>query len=590
VGFASGFWEQLVTHVAEPSAPRRLVDPDGADRPVSTSLERAIAAVERHWRWALLVLVLADAALLLYMGRSLSFFYDDWNYVTEDYGGGLHSLLRAHNGHMSIFPVAIYKVLFHLVGLDHYAVFRLVLILVHLTCAALIFVLASRRVARVPALLVTALILFLGVAWEDLLWAFQISFMLSVAGGLAAWVLLERRDRLGDIGAMLGVALALGSSGLGIPVAIGVAVELGWQREWRRGFIVVAPVLLYLLWYLHYGEDELTKNGLINAPGFAEDIAAAAFGGLLGRSLDWGRPIALLCSVALLRQLAYARHISARLVGLLLTGVSLWVLTAAARSTISAPETSRYVYLGAVIVVLIGVELLQGVLVRPRVVVLATLVVALGAITGLTALNSGALGLRSNSATVTADLGALELAANHASPGFQPAPQLAPQILAGPYLHTVHAIGSSPADTPAEIAAADPVSRAAADAILIALDTPTLTPLRTAPSPPAAVPAVTSVTSGNQLQHGGCVDLTPLPGTTMTATLTLPRGGVAIHDLGAGLASAALRRFGETFVPLSTSVSPHGAVALSLPPDAAHLPWRLELASSSTLATCGLST
>lgn len=552
------------------------------------SLERAIAAVERNWRWALALLMLVDAVLLLYLGHGLSFFYDDWNYVTEDYGGGIHSLLRPHNGHMSLFPVAIYKLLFHLVGLNHYAVFRLVVIALHLSCVGMIFVLASRRVARVPALLAAALILFLGVAWEDLLWAFQISFMLSIAGGLAAWVLLERRDRLGDIGAMLAVLVALGSSGLGIPVVIGVAVELGWRREWRRGFVVAVPVLLYLLWYLHYGEDEITKNGLINSPGFAEDIAAAAFGGLLGRGLEWGRPIALVGFLVLLRQLSHPRPVSARLVGMLATGLALWTLTAAARSTISAPETSRYIYLGAVAIVLVGVELLQGALISPRATGLAAVVVVVGAIVGLTTLHNGALSLHTTSKTVTAELGALELAAAHAPPEYRPDLERAPQIFAGPYLHTVRAIGSSPADTPTEIAAAEPAERAAADAVLIALDAPALTPLRSAPSPLAPAPAVAAVASGHDVQHGSCIVLTALPATVMVATLTLPSGGAAIRDHGSGSAAPALRRFGEAFVPMSTSVPARGAVALAIPPDTAHVPWQLQLTSSSPLEVCGL--
>jgi hypothetical protein len=579
-----------MAHVVEPSAPRRPAGRERDDDGASMMLvERVIAAAERNWLSVLVVLLLVDAVLLLYLGHGLSFFYDDWNYVTEDFGGGIHSLLRAHNGHASLFPVAIYKILFHLVGLNHYAVFRLVVIALHLTCAVLVFVLTSRRMQRVPALLAASLILFLGVAWEDLLWAFQISFMLSIAGGLAAWVLLERRDRFGDIGAMLAVLVSLGSSGLGIPVAIGVAVELGWRREWRRGFVVAVPVLLYLLWYLHYGEDEITQNGLINAPGFAEDMAAAAFGGLFGRALEWGRPIALVCSLVLLRQLAYSRAITARLAGLLATALSLWLLTAAARSTISAPETSRYVYLGAVVIVLITVELLQGKLIAPRITGVAAVVVVLAAITGLTTLHSGALSLRGDSTVVTAELGALELAAAHAPPGYQPDPVHAPQILAGPYLHTVRAIGSSPADTPAEIAAAEPASRAAADAVLVALDALTLGSLgHTELSPLAPAPAITALVSGVQTQRGACVDLTPLYGTTTVVTMTLPGGGVAIYDHGAGSVAAAVRRFGEAFIPLSTEIAPRSDAVLAIPPDAAQVPWELQLTSSSALSACGL--
>jgi hypothetical protein len=577
-----------MTHAASAVSTTVSAGPDSGERRAVGPLERAIATVERRWQWALTALMLADLALLLYMGRGLSFFFDDWDYVTHDYGGGIHSLLLAHNGHMSLFPVAVYKVLFHLVGLNHYAVFRLVLIALHLLCAGLVFVLASRRVPRVSALLITALVLFLGAAWEDLLWAFQISYLLSVAGGLSAWMLLDRRDRLADLGAMVAMAVSLGSSGLGIPILIGVVVELGWQRQWRRWFVVVIPAVLYALWYLHYGEDEITKNGLINSPGFAEDIAAAAFGGIAGRGLDWGRPLALLGFLSVLGALARPVAVSARLVGLLVTGISLWALTAAARSTISSPETGRYLYLGAIVILLVGVELVRGNGLSARATVVATLVVGLFAVTGLTMLHNGAVSLRSTSRTVTAELGALELAAKHAPADYQPDPRLAPQISAGPYLHTVHAIGSSPADTPAEIAATDPTSRAAADAVLVALDTPTLTPLRHGRSSANALaPTLSSLASGTEARRGNCVDLTPAPDAAMIATLTLSNGGVVIGDHGEQPVAAALRRFGDSFVPLATAVAPRATAALSISPDGAQLPWALQLTSSSPLSLCG---
>ena len=208
---------------------------------------------------------------------------------------------------------------------------------------------------------------------------------------------------------------------------------------------MIVPALLYAIWYLHYGESEITKNGLINAPGFAADLAAAAFGGLIGRGLEWGRPLALIGLLLILRRVASPTPMSARLAGLVATGLSLWAITAVARSTISQPEASRYVYLGAVVIVLIGVELLRDVTISPRATGLAALLVAFCAVTGLTLLHAGATGLRATSRTVTAELGALELAATRAPANYRPDPQRAPQIEAGPYLHTVRAIGSSPA-------------------------------------------------------------------------------------------------------------------------------------------------
>jgi hypothetical protein len=566
------------------SLPRRVVQPSRA-----TWLERAIAFVERRRLWALAVLLVLAGLLLLYMGRGLTFYYDDWDFVTHDYGGGVHSLLVAHVGNISIFPIAVYKLLFHVVGLNHYAVFRLVVIVLHLIVGGLVYVLASRRVEPVPALLASALVLFLGAAWEDLLWAFQVGYLLSIVGGLAAWLLLERRDRAGGVLATVALVVSIGSSSLGIPLVLGAACELAWRKDWRRGWVVVVPALLYAAWYLGYGESQITGESLINAPGFAADLAASAVGGLAGRGLEWGRPLALFALVVVLWRVTRPGAIPPRLVGALATVALLWVVTAVTRSTTSAPETSRYIYLGAVAVVLIGVELARGVEVSPRVTAVATVVVVACAITGLTALRNGARGLRTTSKPLTAELGALELAGSYAPPTYQPDVQRAPQIVAGPYLHTVRAIGSSPADSPAEILAAEPGSREAADTVLLTLGEPRLIALTHPPHAfRASAPTLSGVVSGGEADHGACVDLTPSQASSMSATLLVPHGGLRIADRGSAPVSIGYRRFGEAFDPSPAAVQPHGEAELSFAPDVSSIPWQLEIGSTSSVELCRL--
>ena len=538
------------------------------------------------------MLMLIDGLILFSMGHGFSFFDDDWIFVTHDYGGGLHSLLIAHNGNISVFPILVYKVLFRLVGLDHYAVYRLVVIVLHLICAGLILVLASRRIPRVPALAATTLILFLGTAWEDLLWAFQVGYFLSIVGGLATWLLLERRDRLGDVAAMLCLTVCAGSSSLGIAMMAGVGVELSWRRDDRRRlWIVIVPAVLYALWYLGYGESQVTESSLIATPGYVVELIAAAFGGLIGRGLEWGRPLALIGLLVLLRRLVRPLPVSPRLAGLLATGIVLWAITAAARSTISPPGSSRYIYLGAVVIVLIGVELLRGVAITPRAIALTAVLIAFSAVTGLTVMHDNAIGRRENAETVTAELGALELAAPHAPAHYGLDAKRAPGLLAGPYLRAVREMGSSPADTTSEILAAEPESRAAADRVLLALETPTLRPLGTTRSSALTpAPTVTSVSRATRARHAECVQLTPRAGGAMSLTLSLPGGGVLMRDEGSGRATLALRRFSEAFRPLPGVVAAHSQRVLSLPSDddVAQVPWRLRLASVSRLSVCGL--
>jgi hypothetical protein len=579
-----------VAHATGPAhvpAPVATASPES--RRAAPRLEQAVAAIDRNWQWALAALMLVDAALLLYMGRGLTFFYDDWNFVTEDYGGGIHSLLLAHVGNISIFPIAIYKVLFHLVGLNHYAVFRIVVIALHLTCGALVYTLAARRLPRAPSLLAAALILFLGAAWEDLLWAFQVGYLLSVAGGLAAWALLERKGRWMEVAAMLCLVVSAGSSSLGIAVMIGVAVEFVWARRWRSVWIVVIPAFLYALWYLGYGESQITANSLFNAPGFAEDLAAAAFGGLIGRALEWGRPLALVGLLLVLRSLARPLAATPRLAGLLATGVGLWAVTAVARSTISQPEASRYVYLGAVVIVLAGVELLRGIEITPRVTALATLLVGFCAITGLTVMHAGAMGLRTTSKTVTADLGALEIAAAYVPPSYQPDPQGAPQILAGPYLHTVRAIGSTPADTPAEIISAEPAVRTEVDEDLIKLEGGgALAPASPVTSVSSNYPLVANVGGSQPVHSGRCWKTTAIGPGTYTE-FVLPAAGLLVRATSQPV-QVVVRRFSPPLggVVLG-AVEPRRSEVVKFPVDASGRPWFVRLASGGASEVCGVA-
>jgi len=99
---------------------------------------------------------------------------------------------------------------------------------------------------------------------------------------------------------------------------------------------------------------------------------------------------------------------------------------------------------------------------------------------------------------------------------------------------------------------------------------------------------VTAISGATQSQHGECVQLTPIAAPSMTTDLTLPSGGVVIHNEGPAPAALALKRFGETFDPLPAQAAPHSVGVLSLPSDAAQIPWQLQLASMSQLSICGL--
>ena len=110
----------------------------------------------------------------------------------------------------------------------------------------LVFVYARRRVGGWTAVAAAALLLFLGPGWEVILWPFEIGWLISVGAGVACLLALDRHDRRGDIAAAALLAVSLASSGVGVVIAVGIAVEILAVRR-RPGdlWIVAAPAVLF---------------------------------------------------------------------------------------------------------------------------------------------------------------------------------------------------------------------------------------------------------------------------------------------------------------------------------------------------------
>jgi hypothetical protein len=271
--------------------------------------------------------MLVVGVLLMYMARGTTFYYDEWTYIVSKFGGGIQSFLEPHNEHFSLIPIAIYKLMFHIVGMRDYPLYRLIVVVMHLVCVALVYDIARRRIGAWPALVAAVSILFLFTAWQNLLWAFQMSFVGSVMGGLAAWALIDRDTRRCDIGAGVALGVALSCSGLGIPFVPGIAAELAWQRRWRRLWLVAIPLALYVVWYTQYGVNMVTSNSVIQSPQWILEMFAAGVGALAGRDTDWGVPLSVLLLALAAKRVVAVERLSPRLIGASITGLAYVALT-----------------------------------------------------------------------------------------------------------------------------------------------------------------------------------------------------------------------------------------------------------------------
>ena len=429
---------------------------------------------------AILGVLMAVTAVVLYReGHGLILFFDEWSIVMDRRDWDLDTFMKPHNEHIALLPIAVLKLLFVTVGLDDYWVYRVVAITVHLICVTLLFLLLRRRLGDWLALIGAAFILFLGSAWEDLLWPFQIGFVGSIAAGLGVLLALESRSRAADLVAAILLAISLACSSIGLPFFVAALVDVGLRPGWRaRLWVPLAPFALWVLWYLAYGKDgvlqgttlgtaALVKSNLSLAPAFAADLIASGFGALVGLGLEWGRPLAVAAFVVAFIRLGRDAMLPPGLATVLSLGVAYWGLTAAFRAHLNAAETaSKYTYLSAVVVVLIAAELLRGMRVTRQALVLLSLIMVVAAFANFAKLQEGLVTLRDSSSHVAAELAAVEIAAEHVDPAFRPDSGRAPPVEAGPYLEAVEDLGS-PADTPNEVLRRPEPVRQAADFVLV---------------------------------------------------------------------------------------------------------------------------
>jgi hypothetical protein len=543
----------------------------------------------REQRAALVVLAIAlvaAAVVLASYAAGLTYFQDSWEFLMHRRHPSATALLEPHNEHIVLLPVAIQELVLWIFGMGSTTPDFVVLIAALLVTAVLVFVYVRRRLGPWAGVIAAVLLLFLGPAWQDLLWPFQVGFVGSAAAGVGMLLALEEEGRGWDVaaGALLAVSIAFSSLGLPFAAAAIVAVaQRAGERGWKRLAIPVAPLALYAIWWAAWGhnaENHVSAHNIAAAPGFAGEGFGHSFDALLalatifdeavGRS-SWGIPllVALGClvAVAVFRGRRYGLRSS--LWPALSAALAFWLLAGA--NTIAGREawSSRYLYIGALFVLLVAADLLRGVRIpRPALALAAVLALVVVGF-NLVPLREGRDFFRGESDLTRADLGALEIAAPTVEPSFALPPEISGttflnEITAGEYLQAVSEYGS-PADDPAALAVAPAADRTQADVVLanalpVAIETE-------APSTPAAGKC--------SRVAGGAGKSVPLaPGRT---TIALGPGGTG---------TVGLRRFAATDSLVTEGIAAGSTTVLDIPADRSDRPWLLRVTAPGGASVC----
>jgi hypothetical protein len=546
----------------------------------------------------LALLVAASGAVLILWGSKLTFLLDDWEVLIYRPGFNAHVVLDPHGANIAVGLVLVYKALLALFGMGSALPFRVVSTAAFLLSTALLFALLRKRVGQWPALAGAAVVLFLGPAWEDLLWPFQIGYFGSMVGGLAMLLALERRRPRWDAFACFALTVSILFSSLGLPFLFAAAVDVLWDRDrLRRMYVVAVPFAVYVAWWLGWGhtaESALSPANAVHTPLFAGAGFSATFASAFGlvaissRLAYVGLPLAIVAVVLIWRE-RRGLELGSKWLWVTIAGfASFWILAGLNQTAGRSPDASRYQYVSVVLGMLVAAELLRGVRVGRRALQVVLVVAVLAIASNIHNLHQGYFAYLQTSRLEKADLAALDIARETVEPGFVLEEDVAltayDHIEAGPYFAAEDEFGT-PAYDQVELADAPGPARRAADKVLAAALRIALVPVGgRAPAAPKATVAGDEI----RVPAGRCVSA-PQAGTQL---FVLPPDGATIWAASKPVTDVGLRRYATSRrlpVDLEARIAAGRGAELRIPRDRSSVPWKLGLRGAGAATACGLA-
>ena len=321
----------------------------------------------RTWAGIHLATLLAGGLWLLYLGRNLWFFFDEWDIV----GNHALGLFQPHNEHWSTLPYLAYRALYPVFGLRQYLPYLAVMLVLHLGVTHLLWrLLRSEGVGDGSATALAAVFLVFGPGAENLDWAWQMGFVGSVFFGLAAVLLAATGPptRRRDVLAAAALLAGLMSSGIGVPMLLVTALAVALRRGPGPAVAIVAvPELGFGVWYGiagHAATAYQRPGALVSLQYMGEGLAATAE---LGYDVPVVGPALVLGAVGWAAwQLSRRREPLA--VAAILGAVGLFGIISLGRVQYGPNQAAagRYLYVGGALLVLAAGVALRGLAARGR--------------------------------------------------------------------------------------------------------------------------------------------------------------------------------------------------------------------------------
>lgn len=539
---------------------------------------------------------LLSVTLLLYLSRDLSFFHDEWNFILNRRTTGLETFLKPHNEHLHLVPIVSYKILLGLVGLRSYMPYMAILLAFHAAVGVLMYLLIRRRAGDFIAAAASLVVLFLGSAWEDLLWAVEIAIVAAVAFGLAALLALDgdqpRRPHI--VVALLSLLLSIATSLVGLIFVVAIAAESFLEKKKKRHLLWVPTLaaVAYLLWLSQYRgslsahRDPFTLSAFLSLPGYVIAGLAATTTSVAGLSAAYGPPLLLAAVIGLVALWVRRFPFSARTTAMLVALIAQFAGTGLVRAQFGEEQatSSRYMYPSVVFLLLLLTSLVTAVRLAWRTKLIVVAAVTLSLVGNLTQLAAGSALLTKRAAAQRAVLQTVELFRE--SPDLNREARLAPiymsDVTLQSYFDTIELFGS-PYGRPhlASLMAQPQDIRNTIDEVLFHVFRHTLgiseTDARTdiAGSPPGLEKAESFVSRSS----GACLDLV-FSGAESLVHITMPSAtALLFRTTRTGPIRITLALMGDFHTPnsLGEVVKADRFYWLPLPDVRDLLPWRLRL-------------
>ena len=254
-----------------------------------------------HFEWTerlplalLAVAMVISTWLVLSLNSGLTFINDEWDPLINRPGWGIDQIFAEFNGHPTMIPMVIYKTVQEIFGMDSTRPFQVIHAALLLVMNGALFVYLRRRVGDWAALIGTVMILFLGAAFEVLIYSFAMNFVGAIAVGIGALLALDRDDDKGDVAAAALLTVGVFFSMVIVPFIVAAAVEVLLNPRGRRerAFVPGAPFAVLFIWWAIWGRESdqssVTLSGILSSPGAIFDALGSGFTSLFGLATGYG--------------------------------------------------------------------------------------------------------------------------------------------------------------------------------------------------------------------------------------------------------------------------------------------------------------